>query len=189
MNESNWYTWYGVLILSKWPCKFFERPYSHSKMGRSLLVCETVINNQPVVVATSHFESLDNPKVRASQMQEAFKVLSKYPNSFLMGDFNFDSSWTNEQAAIDPAYSDIYLDLNGGKEGFTMAATPYFPQCRLDKILAHKSSAWRPQSIKVVGNFSIPSFKAEDPAAIAGDGKVRTPSDHLGLYSTFNFTQ
>lgn len=66
LNQSNWYTSYGVLILSKWPCKFFERPYSQSRMGRSLLVCETVINNQPIVVATSHFESLDNPKVRAS---------------------------------------------------------------------------------------------------------------------------
>lgn len=122
-------------------------------------------------------------------MQEAFLVLGKFPNSFLMGDFNFDSSWTKEQAAIDPAYDDIYLSLKGGKEAFTMAATPYFPQWRPDKILAHKSSAWKPQAIKIIGNFSIPSFKEENPQAIAEDAKVRTPSDHLGLYATFTFSE
>lgn len=55
-----------------------------------------------------------------------------------MGDFNFDSSWTNEQASIDPDYDDIYLTLNNGVETFTMAKTPSFPAWRPDKILVNK---------------------------------------------------
>ena len=66
VSESNWFAFYKVLILSKWPCKFYETPFKHSHMGRSLLICETTINNQPLLVATSHFESLNQAKVRAS---------------------------------------------------------------------------------------------------------------------------
>ena len=50
---------YGVLILSKWPAYFYEFKYDCSKMGRSLLVAETVFNNQSFFVATTHLESLD----------------------------------------------------------------------------------------------------------------------------------
>ena len=51
---------YGVLILSRFPCKFYEMPLN-SKMGRSMLICQPIINygyeNLPTAVATVHLES------------------------------------------------------------------------------------------------------------------------------------
>lgn len=48
-------------------------------------------------------------------------------NGFLMGDFNFDSSWKNEQANISKDFDDIYLTLNDGVESYTMPKNPLFP--------------------------------------------------------------
>lgn len=53
-----------------------------------------------VAVATSHFESLDSADIRKDQLEVAFGVLDKYPTALLMGDFNFDSSWNNEEKCI-----------------------------------------------------------------------------------------
>jgi endonuclease/exonuclease/phosphatase family metal-dependent hydrolase len=65
-------------------------------MGRSLLLAETIINGEPIIVATSHLESLESPEERKLQMDTAFPLLKTVDNSFIMGDFNFDSSWTAE---------------------------------------------------------------------------------------------
>lgn len=53
---------YGVMILTKHPCLFFEMPFHSSNMGRSLLIAEPIngINGQQMVVATAHFESLNS---------------------------------------------------------------------------------------------------------------------------------
>lgn len=60
-------------------------------MGRHLLLAE--VCNSDLIIATSHFESLDNPDDRASQMQETFDLLKKsgVKNTIVVGDFNFDS--------------------------------------------------------------------------------------------------
>ena len=47
---------YGVLIISKYPCLFYEQ-YFTSYMGRSLLCAEPLIPAN-LIVATAHFESL-----------------------------------------------------------------------------------------------------------------------------------
>eukprot|EP00347_Sterkiella_histriomuscorum_P019482 403341465 len=177
---------YGVLILSKWPCRFYEMAFP-GRMGRSLLLAECQINDQPVIVATSHFESLNNQEIRKQQLEIAQPLVSLVDNGFLMGDFNFDSSWRSEQANIDKEFEDIYLTLNQGVESFTMPKTPEFPQWRPDKILVKKSSKWKPKSIDIIGRFSIPSFKLEDPLQIQVDQKVRTPSDHYALFTVFEF--
>ena len=96
-----------------------------TNMGRSLLICETLINNQPLAVATVHLESLANKYYREVQLSLSFKILAPFNNAMLMGDFNFDSSW-EEQANIDKEYDDIYLTLNNGVESFTMPKTPKF---------------------------------------------------------------
>lgn len=69
-------------------------------MGRSLLVAETEVDGQTIAVATSHFESLNNADIRKEQLGVAFDVLGKYDTALLMGDFNFDSSWNNEEKVI-----------------------------------------------------------------------------------------
>ena len=104
-----------------------------------------------------------------------------------MGDFNFDSSWKQEQQCIDAEFDDIYLTLNKGIESFTMPSNGHFKAWRPDKILARKTSSWNPKQISIIGKFSIPSCAHEDPLSIAYDSKVRTPSDHYGLYSIFDF--
>jgi endonuclease/exonuclease/phosphatase family metal-dependent hydrolase len=107
------YTWYGVMILSKWPCKFYQYNFSeNSRMGRSLLVAETIINGEPFVVSTVHLESMASAPFRKAQMEISFPILKLFNNSMLMGDFNFNSSWKNEQACIDPGFDDIFLTLN-----------------------------------------------------------------------------
>lgn len=113
-------------------------------------------------------------------------MIKKVKNSFLLGDFNFDSSW-KEQDNIDPEYDDIYLSLNGNKETFTMPKNPFFPSWRPDKIVVNKNSSWKASNIAIFGKFSIPSFKNEDIMLVEEDNKVRTPSDHYGIYAIFNF--
>jgi hypothetical protein len=57
-----------VLLLSKWDCEFTEHDYQKTRMTRSLLVAKPKnnINGQKVIVATSHFESLDYAEKRES---------------------------------------------------------------------------------------------------------------------------
>ena len=139
--SGNIITSYGVMILSKWPCEFYQREFP-TIMGRSLLICETLINQKPLAVATVHLESLNNAQCRVEQMRIAFEVLNMFEDAMLMGDFNFDSSWTKEQTAIDKNFDDIYLTLNDGVETFTMPKNPRFNAWRPDKILLKRSSAW-----------------------------------------------
>ena len=68
VSGSSMFTFYGVLIMSKWPCKFYEREFVYSRMGRSILLCEALINDKPFIVSTVHLESLDNAKVRRDQL-------------------------------------------------------------------------------------------------------------------------
>jgi endonuclease/exonuclease/phosphatase family metal-dependent hydrolase len=91
-------------------------------------------------------------------MATAFETIKLSKNAFLMGDFNFDSSWKSEQASIDPEFEDIFLTLNKNVESPTMPPTPDFPAWRPDKILSRRSSQWKPSSIDIIGKFYIPSF-------------------------------
>ena len=83
-------------------------------MGRSLLIAETIINGERFVVSTAHLESMNSAQYRKAQMEISFSILKLFNNSMLMGDYNFDSSWKNEQACIDPGFDDIFLTLNHG---------------------------------------------------------------------------
>ena len=69
-------------------------------MGRSLLIAEPIngINGRQVIVATSHFESLDEAETRKYQMQTTFDVLKAGPGRevIVCGDFNFDNKWKHE---------------------------------------------------------------------------------------------
>ena len=115
VSHHEMYTWYGVMILSKWPCKFYQYNFGeNSRMGRSLLIAETIINGERFVVSTAHLESMNSAQYRKAQMEISFSILKLFNNSMLMGDYNFDSSWKNEQACIDTGFDDIFLTLNHG---------------------------------------------------------------------------
>ena len=95
-----------------------------------------------------------------------------------MGDFNFDSTWTDEQNAIDKDFDDIYLTLNNGKESATMLKKGRFKGWRPDKVLLKKKSNLKPKSIDIIGKYDIPSIKEEN-----GYYHIRTPSDHFGIFT------
>eukprot|EP00350_Pseudokeronopsis_sp_OXSARD2_P000892 CAMPEP_0170549996 /NCGR_PEP_ID=MMETSP0211-20121228/8057_1 /TAXON_ID=311385 /ORGANISM="Pseudokeronopsis sp., Strain OXSARD2" /LENGTH=119 /DNA_ID=CAMNT_0010856257 /DNA_START=451 /DNA_END=807 /DNA_ORIENTATION=- len=116
-----------------------------------------------------------------------------YKNNVLMGDFNFSSTWKDEQVVItNNHYTDIYLDLNNQKEDFTMPTTGEFSKWRPDKIIMPLSGQtnedgskkenmkYEPESIHIVGKFSIPLFEKEPYTMVQEDSIVRTPSDHMG---------
>lgn len=91
----------------------------------------------------------------------SFDVIGKYRNAIFCGDFNFTSEWAHEQRNIDPErYSDVYLDLNDGKETFSMPKTLRFAAWRPDKVLVSRASTWKPERMHRIGSFCIPSFKA-----------------------------
>ena len=66
-SGNNFHTFYGVMIFSKLPASFYELEFD-SRMGRTLLVCETYDNSLPVI-ATAHFESLNSASIRKGQME------------------------------------------------------------------------------------------------------------------------
>ena len=69
-------------------------------MGRTLLMAEII--NRDTIIATAHFESLDNPSIRKIQMEEAFNLIkhSGVRNTVIVGDFNFDSTWKQEEEIL-----------------------------------------------------------------------------------------
>ena len=104
---------YGVMIISKYPCLFYEK-YFKSKMGRSVLFAEPILPIN-LIVATSHFESFGaSAYLRKGQMTETFWLLefaqkAELANhSVIAGDFNFDKSDKIEECVITSSgYRDV----------------------------------------------------------------------------------
>lgn len=181
--SGNFKNGYDVLMLSKYPVKFYVHNFK-SRMGRKLLIAETFYlkNNEifPLLVGTSHFESLNNAPFRKIQLEDSFNILNTSKTSLLMGDFNFDPSWEQEQKVLDISYSDSFqvwkehnsLDI----EGFTMPKNKMFP-------------AWRPDRI-LFKNLSLDYFEILGVDPIEQElgncyAEVYTPSDHYGLFSKY----
>ena len=80
-------------MISKYPCYFYECGFE-SNMGRSLILAEPCVPNH-LIVATSHFESLNEAPRRCIQLKTTFDVLKAAQgeefagHSVLVGDFNF----------------------------------------------------------------------------------------------------
>lgn len=91
---------YGVLMLTRQDCYFYEKNFEITGMGRSLLIAEPL--NADFIVATAHFESLNSAEKRKSQMNESFNILknSGIQNLIIVGDYNFDSKVTEEEKVI-----------------------------------------------------------------------------------------
>ena len=65
----------------------------------------------------------------------SINVLKTCSNNVLLGDFNFHSTWADQQAKItENDYKDILLDLNK-EEDYTMAKTNRYAKWRPDKII------------------------------------------------------
>jgi tyrosyl-DNA phosphodiesterase 2 len=181
---------YDVFMLSKLPVKFYVNEFV-SQMGRNLLIAnaqfltkEKTIEN--LLIATSHFESLNNAPIRNKQLKSAFDILNISNLAFLMGDFNFDSSWKEEEKNIDVNFIDswyVYKEKNNldHSDGYTMAGDKYFPPWRPDRILFKDS----------LNTFVLDKFEiiGKEPIQINNSQRykdIKTPSDHYGLYAVFS---
>jgi len=179
-NSINGYT---NLIISKHPCVFFVKPFP-TKMGRSLIFAELIINGIPTVVGTVHLESLGNGQLRQTQLDLCFSEFKNFELAFLMGDFNFD--WESENKNIIPEYADMWRILYPDDPGYTMPRTPDFLAWRPDRILVKRSKLCRGLTIERIGMDPIPKYIGDEPYVEESDEKdmvleVRTPSDHYGL--------
>jgi tyrosyl-DNA phosphodiesterase 2 len=174
---------YDVLILSKYQTNYYTVSFP-SNMGRNLLFTTLQLNDkEDLVIATSHFESLQNETKRKIQLEITFKELNNFSSSFLMGDFNFDPSW-KEQENIDPNYVDswkLHCEDNciEEKSGFTMPANKYFPAWRPDRLLFKPKEMIKLNKFEIIGKNKINTNPDEY-------GNVETPSDHYGLYGKFD---
>ena len=179
---------YDVIIISKLPVKFYVQKFQKSNMTRKLLIAETFYNCngevKPILIGTSHLESLNNPEFRKSQLEIIFRVLEKSDSSFLMGDFNFDPSWENEQKNLNPKYLDSYDTWKSKNklmiEGYTMPKNDLFPAWRPDRILYKNFNL---DFFEIFGNEPI---ELEEATCYS---EVKTPSDHYGLYSRFSLNE
>jgi len=170
---------YDVVILSRLPIRRMARLALPTAMGRRLLVAELACG---LTVATIHLESTrEEAAARAAQLRIIQPFLAqRYDNAVLVGDMNFQPGDPLENAALDPAFVDVWPLLRPDEPGYTVdtevnlmrsqvRSTP--AQRRIDRVLAH-SSRWRARSIELVGTQAI-------------DDAGTFTSDHFGLEAAF----
>jgi tyrosyl-DNA phosphodiesterase 2 len=179
ISSSSFYS-YGVILLSRIPIKKLNLYPLISVMDRHVLIAEFEINEQKLLVGTTHLESLRySSKMRAFQLEQIFTILNESDHAVLMGDFNFCSSW-EENANIDGRYSDFWEILRPDEPGYTEDTDMNTmrrqlkreeKKVRFDRIISHSiSGCWEPKKINRIGMKPISS---EHPDIF--------PSDHFGL--------
>jgi tyrosyl-DNA phosphodiesterase 2 len=171
---------YGVLLLSRLPIACLRLHDLPSIMDRKLLVAELQVNNQTLQVATVHLESIKAfAPSRKQQLEQIFPTLETSKHAVLMGDFNFCSSWSEENVNINPNYQDMWAVLHSDEPGYTedtninlmrLEYTQKHKKVRFDRILVRSSTpGWQPKSIELLGTTPI-----------SPDSSI-FPSDHFGL--------
>lgn len=169
----------GLLILSKGPITKITADLLPSRQQRAYLIVDTKIKGIDLKIGTCHLESpLESGEARAKQLDIFFNLLNPADNAILLGDFNFGDGEKPETAKIPNTYTDVWLESNQGKPGFTwdieksnMAKKGSFPNegsRRIDRILV-KSKILKSKESKIIGNEPLDSRKE------------LFPSDHFGL--------
>lgn len=172
---------YGVLLLSKLPIDRLFFCELISQMSRKFLCAELQLNGRNFNIATVHLESKKKfASIRAMQLADIFPLLEQSDHAVLMGDFNFCSSWEDENRNIDCRYQDMWAVLRGDEPGYTedtdinlmrLQQKQKHKKVRFDRILLRSAApGWQPQSIERLGL-----------APILSDCPNVFPSDHFGL--------
>jgi tyrosyl-DNA phosphodiesterase 2 len=175
---------YGVLLLSRHPVTAWGCFPLPSAMGRMLLTAQINLNKTPTTIASVHLESREtSTPTRAKQLARIFPWLANEPQVILVGDFNFCSSWPENQN-LDSSYRDLWPDLRRDEPGFTedttintmrLRTTGEPKQVRFDRILFRlQSSVWRADLVELLGTTPLPDL---EPTVF--------PSDHFGLLGRF----
>jgi tyrosyl-DNA phosphodiesterase 2 len=175
---------YGVLILSRLPVLDFQLFVLPSAMDRNLVTARVSLHRTTTTFASVHLESQSSSApMRAKQLARIFPRLSDKQHVILSGDFNFCSSW-DENQQLDPTYQDIWPLLHPTEPGFTentavntmrLVHTGKKKQVRFDRILLRSERpGWRAEAIDLIG---IEPISTTTPNIF--------PSDHFGLVSKF----
>ncbi|MEC4895392.1 MAG: endonuclease/exonuclease/phosphatase family protein [Oscillatoria sp. PMC 1051.18] len=178
---------YGIILLSKFPIRqlaLYELP---SSMYRKLLVASLSINEERFQIGVVHLESKKYfASRRERQLAKIFPVMENADYAVLMGDFNFCSSWTEENAKIDRSYQDLWSALRSDEAGYTedtdinimrLEQKGKAKQVRFDRILLRSSyPGWQANTIKLLGREPI---SPELPNVF--------PSDHFGLLGNLTY--
>jgi endonuclease/exonuclease/phosphatase family metal-dependent hydrolase len=174
---------YGVALLSRLPVESMALHDLPTRMDRKLLLGYLLVNDTRLAVATVHMESLvDSAPWRARQLEQIFRTLKGERDAILMGDFNFCSSWAEEQACLDRQYMDVWSALHADKPGYTadIALNPMLAasskdkkSSRYDRVLVRSDvPGWEPESVELIGTEPI-----------APDRPDVFPSDHFGIFA------
>ena len=194
---------YGVVVLVKRSfggTPEFRQVELPTRMGRTLVSVEFLINGEKLLVCTAHFESLSNREVRREQLLAAARAMAGYPSAMLMGDFNF-CSYRNFQGDEDktglendvlvealPDFIDLWPVLHNGISGSGENTLGYTfdseangnirkpERMRYDRILhrVNPRGLVTARSIALVGTRPIPQIGVP-------------PSDHFGILARFTF--
>lgn len=141
--------WYDTLLLSRYPCRFYKKPFQGSQMERSVLMAVVEFAQQnseePFKIAVNcvHLESSESSGPRIQQLDEIVASNQKFDLSIIAGDFNF-SDGCEENSAIS-AYTDVWnsskrhfskwASQEMKEKGYTMPANERNPAVRLDHII------------------------------------------------------
>jgi endonuclease/exonuclease/phosphatase (EEP) superfamily protein YafD len=188
---------YDCLIISKYEidkCKYFRFPRTNMERGLNIIKINykkcTIVDNlctidcQPIVIATSHFESLFKKVniVKLDQYAYAMKILNqlhdKYGPVIFSADTNIlpheednymnDSTW-NDAWVIDGEANEKKYTYDSSTNENLMLRNVGFYKSRIDRIL-YKGS----------GILNLTKFDL-----LIGDRNLVQPSDHHGIMVTF----
>mmetsp|Transcript_27851 Transcript_27851/g.65702 ORF Transcript_27851/g.65702 Transcript_27851/m.65702 type:complete len:238 (+) Transcript_27851:520-1233(+) len=195
---------YGTLTLCRSANANVSFHHFPSGMNRKLLAVEIQEDGcPPWMVGNVHLESLNNVALRKQQLQVSMNVLGAHKgNALLVGDFNFCSyrSWAEGRRLgkegradssplenevlqkVAPDFTDLWERLRPDEKGYTFdsernGVIRQYEQMRYDRVLARLGDGWEPTAIEMVGTDKI-SVSEGLPFGVY-------PSDHFGLFSTF----
>jgi len=167
---------YDVAILSRLPIKQLSQLPLPTTMGRRLVVAELACG---LTIGTVHLESMkQSQRPRAAQLRLIQAALAAFGNAVLCGDMNFQPGDLIEDAALDPAFRDVWPALREDP-GYTadsqinkmrFSLKPAMSRKRIDRVFVH-GTGWMPTQIELVGTEPIDL-----------DGTFA--SDHFGLACT-----
>jgi len=171
---------YGTMILSHYPISSLKIHSLPSNQGRRFLDAEVVIEKgssgsapKKINIGTIHMESCDNKDFRILQMQTIFPIISRYENSFFMGDFNFPDNSEEQKHTNPQQYTDIWNQIKSNSGEY--AATT--DRGRYDRLL-YSSKLFLGTSVSLIGTEPI--------AELSTPSETVYPSDHKGLYCCFS---
>lgn len=174
---------HGVVLLSRLPLVAARVHPLPTRMGRCLLEADSRVNGATFTFATAHLESMKPyADERGRQLKYIFSVIGRSAHCVLGGDFNFCSSWREENSRLDPAYVDVWPALRPAEPGYTQdtdinrmlaAAKQETRKVRFDRILLRSAAGkghWMPATVSLAGTEPVSPLQ---PRIF--------PSDHFGL--------